>query len=675
MKRKKRILSVFITMMTLMIMLLPGSEAGAATSASDFRMEGSTLVKYRGTEKNVTIPSTVEAIGASAFEENTNVELVVVPNSVKRIDSYAFWGCDNLDTIVLGTGLSEVGDYTFAKCTGLEQISIPSNVTSIGAQAFGDCVNLTDISIPKETTSIDESAFDGCSKVTIHCDEGSYAAEYAEQFYERQKNMPGYGEEPEEGSDGTPGETPGGTSGGTQDQDSSGTVQDPGVSQPDSSAVPGELIGSTQIVGNQAVLIVNNTRLHVYEKEQKPAVSADVDPFAPNWDGKISKYRIVDGKTVADQAYYRNAGLDSLALEEGIEEIGEFAFARSSLYAAALPEGVKHIGYGAFYHCDQLAAVTLPESVMCVEPKAFSNTLWMKSFLEGEHTAEDNAFLITGGVLMAYGGNAAEVTIPEGVRVIAGEAFQNHTEIEKVSLPDTVQVVGEAAFEGCTALGQIVLGTGVKEIKDRAFLGNTLPEITLPESVEKVGLQAFGNTMIHYQGAEAAYTYETSATRLSNRAYRGISDQGEEMAGVTVEGLAEAFGGTAEDIFRTGQSALTEADRAYTLTVSQPGDTAEMEKAFGRVFQTELPEEMVFYDLELTDESGILLKKLGQQTLTVVLPVPEQLAGGQLRLFALDGNGQLETLETETVEIGDVHAFRFETNYLSMIGVCSVNQQ
>ena len=80
--------------------------------------------------------------------------------------------------------------------------------------------------------------------------------------------MPGYGEEPEEGSDGTPGETPGGTSGGTQDQDSSGTVQDPGVSQPDSSAVPGELIGSTQIVGNQAVLIVNNTRLHVYEKEQ-----------------------------------------------------------------------------------------------------------------------------------------------------------------------------------------------------------------------------------------------------------------------------------------------------------------------------------------------------------------------------------------------------------------------
>ena len=111
------------------------------------------------------------------------------------------------------------------------------------------------------------------------------------------------------------------------------------------------------------------------------------DPFAPNWDGKISKYRIVDGKTVADQAYYRNAGLDSLALEEGIEEIGEFAFARSSLYAAALPEGVKHIGYGAFYHCDQLAAVTLPETVMCVEPKAFSNTLWMKSFLEGEHTA------------------------------------------------------------------------------------------------------------------------------------------------------------------------------------------------------------------------------------------------------------------------------------------------
>lgn len=197
MRRKKRNLSVLMVFMALLMMLLPVSEAGAQSSASDFRMEGSTLVKYRGTEKNVSIPSTVEAIGKSAFEDNKKVELVVVPNSVKRIDSYAFWGCDNLDSVVLGRGLTEVSDYAFAKCTGLEQITIPANITSIGMQAFADCTNLKHVTIPPETTTIDESAFEGCPQVVIHCEEGSPAAEYAEAFYERQKSMPGYVEKPE----------------------------------------------------------------------------------------------------------------------------------------------------------------------------------------------------------------------------------------------------------------------------------------------------------------------------------------------------------------------------------------------------------------------------------------------------------------------------------------------
>ena len=55
MRRKKRNLGVLMVYMALLMMLLPVSEAGAQSSASDFRMEGSTLVKYRGTEKNVSI--------------------------------------------------------------------------------------------------------------------------------------------------------------------------------------------------------------------------------------------------------------------------------------------------------------------------------------------------------------------------------------------------------------------------------------------------------------------------------------------------------------------------------------------------------------------------------------------------------------------------------------------
>ena len=117
MKRRKRPIGVLLIIAALIIMQLPVSEAEAATSsASDFRIEGSTLVKYRGTEKSVSVPDTVQTIGKGAFEDNTNVELVVLPNSVKEIEAYAFWGCDRLDTVVLGRGLKAVGDYAFAGC-------------------------------------------------------------------------------------------------------------------------------------------------------------------------------------------------------------------------------------------------------------------------------------------------------------------------------------------------------------------------------------------------------------------------------------------------------------------------------------------------------------------------------------------------------------------------------
>ncbi len=672
MKGKKRLLGALMVIAALIIMQVPGTEADASTSASGFQMEGSTLARYRGTDKNVSIPDTVQTIGQGAFEDDMNIELVVLPNSVKRIEAYAFWGCDNLDTVVLGKGLSEVGDYAFTNCTGLEQISIPSTVTSIGREAFKDCTNLKDITIPPETVNIHESAFDGCTQLTIHYENGSAAEKYAKDFYERQKEMPGY-EEP------VPTPAP-----------SEGTEQVTPTPAPEETPVPtqapveeGVVLGTTHIVGNKAVLFLNNAMLRVLGGEpdqgsgnssvDAPGVdSGDVDEGGGSGgigtdDGlagtDIPKYRIVDGHTVADQAYYRNTGLEDMALADGIVRIGEFSFARSSLTSIGLPQGLEHIGYGAFYHCGQLADVALPDSVMCVEPKAFEHSLWVDSFLaggspeDGGESAEAGDFLVTGGVLVAYRGDSKEVAVPEGVRVIAGEAFRGHTEMERVALPNSLLVIGEGAFEGCTGLGEIALGKNVEEIKDRAFLGNGVSEISIPASVKKIGLQAFGNTVLTYEGAEAEYTYEPSATRLANEAYRvydGI-DGGEP--GVTVKGLEGA------------SAALEGAAGSYVLTVERPEDESRMESAFQRSFQSGVPEGMAIYNLTLTDGSGIPLMKLGNRALDVEIPVPEGLQGRRLRVVALDANGQLEAVEAEQITMDGREVLCFRLDYVSMIGV------
>lgn len=737
----KRRWGALLMVTALIIMLLP--EADAEASASDFRMDGSTLVKYVGKDKNVSVPNTVEVIGRGAFEDNTNIELVVVPNSVKRIEAYAFWGCDNLDTVVLGKGLTEVGDYTFTNCKGLVQMTIPSTVTTIGIQAFADCVNLKDISVPKETVNIHESAFDGCARLTFHCDKGSVAEEYAESFYERQKEMPEYEDVPNY----DPSDVPGGANPTPAPETTSAPTASP--------AEEGSMLGSTQVVGNMAVVFMNNTQPHVYEEKRQESGTGDgnapetgtlpgdgsaLENGNPPWDestsgtgtlsgdgntsetgtlsgdgnasetGNLSgsgnasgtgtqteggnssagenssggessgsgntpgeaerpetgltpdsagdslpKYTIVDGKVVADQAYYRSTELGDMALADGIREVGQFSFARSSLSSIVLPEGVETIGYGAFYHCDSLETVSLPDTVMCVEPKAFAFTPWVENFLDGD--GGDGDFLTAGGVLIAYRGSAADVKIPGGVRVIAGEVFQNHTEIESVVLPDSLSVVGEGAFEGCSNLGRISFGKNLKEVKDRAFAGNTMAEVKVPASLEKVGLRAFGSAVIHYEGREAEYTHETSAARLSNEDYRIYSRTDTQAPGVTVNGPEGAF------------ASLEGADRSYTLTVESPEDIQAMEDAFRRLFQVGLPENAAVYDLTLTDGSGIPLEKLGRQTLTVVLPVPEALRGQELKVVTLDRNGQLEAVAAERVSADGAESVRLRTNHLSLYGI------
>lgn len=638
MKGKRRF-GVLLIIAALIIMQLPVSEADAATSASDFKIEGSKLIKYRGDEVHVTIPNTVEIIAEGAFEENDDIKSVTVPNSVTEIERYAFWGCDNLDTVSLGTGIEEIGPYTFANCKGLEYITIPKTVKTIGMQAFVDCVNLTDITIPTEVIQIHDSAFDGCYKLYIHCTAGSIADEYAKDFYERQKEMPEYEDVPEYEP--------------TEDVEDAEDDEDSVIYEP----VPGKMIGSTQVVGNNAMVFIESHNQVVLDgtqslvEEQEPIENQVQTSQTDN----IPKYTIVNEKVVADQAYYRSTALGHVVLPGEIEEIGMFAFSRSSVASIKIPEGCKEICYGAFYHCDKLEKVFLPETIENVEPKAFDNTLWVEEF--EAHGTED--FLISGNVLVAYRGINKNITIPEGVTVIAGEVFAGNAQLTNVTLPDSLVTIGEGAFEGCRNLMEVNFGKSVAKIKDRAFAGCQFGKITVPASVTEVGLKAFDTDVeVNYEGEQMPVTtYEQSAQRLSNEKYRPV---GEDTAatGVKVNGMESAI------------ATLEGANRAYTLTIEAAEDKSQMEAAYKKSYTTELPETMVVYDLLLTDNSEIPLTKLGRRNLTVAVPVPEGMEQENLLVFILDRNGQLEKLPTERVKIDGKDAVSFKTTYVSVAGIC-----
>ena len=425
MNHKKWMAVIALAVTALILTHLPVSEADAAASASDFQTQGSTLVKYRGTEERVTIPDTVEVVGESAFENNQKVQFVVIPKSVKRLDAYVFWGCNNLEEVVLGKGLTTVDEYSFAGCTGLKQITIPENIQSIDAQAFAGCVNLTDIYIPATVTGIAEDAFLNCDNVTIHADEGSVAAQFAQKLAEQKNRDPLV--------TAAPVQTPTAVS----RPDTQATTEPVSTTTPAPVAtpVPGNVLGSTIIVGNHALVMVHPGEEKVQQGYTEPEAGQETgeeqDITAETENGKIPEWM-----------YYRNQSVSAVTIPEGTTEIGRFAFSRSSLRTVTIPEGVTVIDYAAFYHCDNLDNVILPDTVNTVGAKAFTHTGWLDDF--EENSMDD--FLISGDILVAYKGNLPEVVIPDGVRVIAEEAFRNHTELKKVHLPASVTDIGNDAF-------------------------------------------------------------------------------------------------------------------------------------------------------------------------------------------------------------------------------------
>lgn len=426
MNHKKWMAVIALAVTALILTHLPVSEADAAASASDFQTQGSTLVKYRGTEERVTIPDTVEVVGESAFENNQKVQFVVIPKSVKRLDAYVFWGCNNLEEVVLGKGLTAVDEYSFAGCTGLKQITIPENIQSIDAQAFAGCVNLTDIYIPATVTGIAEDAFLNCDNVTIHADEGSVAAQFAQKLAEQKNRDPLV--------TAAPVQTP--TAVSRPDTQATTEPVSTATPAPVATPVPGNVLGSTIIVGNHALVMVHPGEEKVQQGYTEPEAGQEnsgesQDITAETENGKVPEWM-----------YYRNQSVSAVTIPEGTTEIGRFAFSRSSLRTVTIPEGVTVIDYAAFYHCDNLDNVVLPDTVNTVGAKAFTHTGWLDDF--EENSMDD--FLISGDILVAYKGNLPEVVIPNGVRVIAEEAFRNHTELKKVHLPASVTDIGNDAF-------------------------------------------------------------------------------------------------------------------------------------------------------------------------------------------------------------------------------------
>ena len=161
-----------------------GNTAYTQTDGVLFGDSGETLVAYpaaRGVQKydvpagvtkigdmaflgsditQVTLPSTLAAIGKSAFQECESLTSVSLPDSLTEADDFAFYGCTALKSVRFGAGLKSTSYQMFKSCTSLTDITF-GGLSELDAHTFARCTALVSVDLPATVTTIGTGAF-GC---------------------------------------------------------------------------------------------------------------------------------------------------------------------------------------------------------------------------------------------------------------------------------------------------------------------------------------------------------------------------------------------------------------------------------------------------------------------------------------------------------------------------------
>ncbi len=148
-KKVRNLIGMLLLVTAIAVTQVPVSdvEAVETSSASDFQMDGTTLVKYNGTAEDVSVSNYVEKIEADAFADNGSIKRVTIGDSVEIIGSGAFAGCKNLESVTVPNSVTVIDNAAFARCPSLKSVSIGTGLESLGNGAFAGDYSLADVHI------------------------------------------------------------------------------------------------------------------------------------------------------------------------------------------------------------------------------------------------------------------------------------------------------------------------------------------------------------------------------------------------------------------------------------------------------------------------------------------------------------------------------------------------
>ena len=134
------------------------------TCPADTKTIGSHAFVNGQTLKKIVLTDAVTEIGDYAFYCSRAQE-IVLPKKVDYMGNVCFYGCTELRSVNLPEGAYSLY-FMFSYCFSLESAILPESVRCIDEAAFTECCSLTEVNIPSGVTEIESCAFRGCESLS-----------------------------------------------------------------------------------------------------------------------------------------------------------------------------------------------------------------------------------------------------------------------------------------------------------------------------------------------------------------------------------------------------------------------------------------------------------------------------------------------------------------------------
>lgn len=489
--------------------------------------------------KTVTFGPDVEEIGLYAFQNCTNLETVNFDDAMGVLEAGAFKGCTSLKAADFSkTTLAAIGYEAFAGCTALEEIKLPETVSDIGDFAFANTC-FKEIEFGKNINAVGANSFVGNTALeTINVVSNNKEFSSVDGVLYNKK----------------------GSALVTFPAGKVGTYELPqGVSEIRAYAFKNAKISAVKLA-EEAEL--NYIGVNAFEDSliEEIEISAKVEKINSNTfknAKKLSKVTFNEGlKYIAASAFegcealkevalpdslhdianaaFKNAGLKSVNLGDGVAKINSEAFAgNKNLTDLYIGKNVEKLGNNAFKDCAKLVAVNLPASLKAFSGSAFSgcNSL-VKITVDKDsknYKAVGSAIYSADGKILVLAGNKNTTTliVADGTEVIKANAFELAKNVAEISLPATLAEIqgnaldntawfknangmvyaGKILYKVKGAIANVAVEAGTVAIADNAVNNEAVTTVLLPNSLVKIGDNAFAGSSVAAVAIPASVKY------------------------------------------------------------------------------------------------------------------------------------------------------------------------